>query len=594
MVPANAEAVYFADRAELLACLAQAWCDGNQGTRWWWRGLFREIDIAQSALKAWLDSPPYVPGVFQHLATKGQAVQFVCLLRAGEALTLLQRVMHAFALSGLQSALSVVFDGGALVTNRPAEIRHASEIQVPSHSSLALQEGPIAPPWQRWVPEGRGDALRLEQRCLIGIGLMLQRAPMVVRSLSFMSVVAQWVRQERCLDLAELGTSSPSNDSGTTSRQVQADQAAGLSADKDERTIQERTDTTRSERQLAGNITNRPASQDSDASEDSHANDAMPVQSVSSFEQGEYDQRNLRPSDQGARLQSRIVLREQETLLPVERPVIPPPTFSSVQEVEGVGLSIVPVETAFGGVFYLINFGLHLNLYGDFSAPLQRGIDLSPWDFLALLGEQLIGERIHTDPVWPLLAQLAGRNDGESLGYGSEPPEEWRMPADWLAPLSREGVWYWETDGDRLRLRHPDGFCVLDVRVLADDPEQRLMQEIQTYPALHSIRPDFACPEHSQSVEGQGVIHRHTPLARWCSWLMPYVRARLMRAIGLEEPHDLSRMVCEHRARVFVTTTHVDVELALAELPVAIRFAGLDRNPGWIPAAGRYVAFHFV
>jgi hypothetical protein len=75
---------------------------------------------------------------------------------------------------------------------------------------------------------------------------------------------------------------------------------------------------------------------------------------------------------------------------------------------------------------------------------------------------------------------------------------------------------------------------------------------------------------------------------------MPYLRARLMRAIGLEDLHDLSRMVCEHRARVFVTTTHVDVELALAELPVAIRFAGLDRNPGWIPAAGRYIAFHFV
>ena len=35
------------------------------------------------------------------------------------------------------------------------------------------------------------------------------------------------------------------------------------------------------------------------------------------------------------------------------------------------------------------------------------------------------------------------------------------------------------------------------------------------------------------------------------------------------------------------------VRLPLAELPIAIRLAGLDRDPGWIPAAGRSVAFHF-
>jgi hypothetical protein len=26
---------------------------------------------------------------------------------------------------------------------------------------------------------------------------------------------------------------------------------------------------------------------------------------------------------------------------------------------------------------------------------------------------------------------------------------------------------------------------------------------------------------------------------------------------------------------------------------VSIRIARLDRDPGWIPAAGRYIAFHF-
>jgi hypothetical protein len=39
--------------------------------------------------------------------------------------------------------------------------------------------------------------------------------------------------------------------------------------------------------------------------------------------------------------------------------------------------------------------------------------------------------------------------------------------------------------------------------------------------------------------------------------------------------------------------TRVDVRYALADHPFEIRRAGLDRDPGWIPAAGRRLHFHF-
>jgi hypothetical protein len=39
---------------------------------------------------------------------------------------------------------------------------------------------------------------------------------------------------------------------------------------------------------------------------------------------------------------------------------------------------------------------------------------------------------------------------------------------------------------------------------------------------------------------------------------------------------------------------HVEVSFALDTHPLAIRFAGLDRDPGWIPAAGRSVGFDFA
>jgi hypothetical protein len=43
-----------------------------------------------------------------------------------------------------------------------------------------------------------------------------------------------------------------------------------------------------------------------------------------------------------------------------------------------------------------------------------------------------------------------------------------------------------------------------------------------------------------------------------------------------------------------VTATRLDIMLRLDELPIQIRLAGLDRDPGWVPAAGRTIAFHFT
>ena len=211
------------------------------------------------------------------------------------------------------------------------------------------------------------------------------------------------------------------------------------------------------------------------------------------------------------------------------RLVLPQPEITVEKtDLEPGPITEADVETSFGGIFYLMNLALYLDLYGDFSTPRQPGIGLSPWDFMALVGEQLVGERIHVDPVWPLLARLAGRDEGVSPGQNFRPPAEWR----------RQMMEHWGYDEQCL-------------------PER---------------------PDDSPFVE----------------WIMPFIRVRLMRALGLNQEEELASVLCEHRARVLVTATHVDVILSLADLPIAIRLAGLDRNPGWIPAAGRYVTFHFA
>jgi len=172
---------------------------------------------------------------------------------------------------------------------------------------------------------------------------------------------------------------------------------------------------------------------------------------------------------------------EQATPVPA-----PAPRPARLPAIDGA----VEVYTAFGGIFYLINLGIYLGYYGDFSTPDQPGIDLPLWDFLALVARELIGERLLEDPVWEFL---------ESLGEG----EEW----DELEP------------------------AVVRIRKWFD-------QSFRSY----------------------------------------------------ERPAELA---IEHGARVRLTETRLDVFLSLDELPIAVRLARLDRDPGWIPAAGRHIAFHF-
>jgi hypothetical protein len=476
MVPADAEAVLFADRAELLACLAQDWCEGAAIMRWWWQSLFRSADSVKVILASWREAPQYIPGTLHSLAMNGKAVQFMRALSVPDARAILERMTEVFALSELRLALKAAAD-------REPE---------PATQSDTVQETPEgfyqSPPWQRWVPEGQGDGLAVEQQCVLGLGLMLYRAQLVVRTEPFAQAVVEWKGSQ------QRGQTRLLNEGGQERIGDQEQSTlppfprnAVIPAEAEVQAIRSDLHVDSATMSLTGQVTPIPFSASRAAStvkERGDLNDVRPV------------------SPQG------------ESIIP--RP-----------ETEAGLITEASVETAFGGVFYLMNFALYLNLYGDFSTPLQPGIALSPWDFLALVGEQIIGERIHVDPVWPLLAQLAGRDEGDVPGQDFNPSAEWR-----------------------LQMMEQWGY---------DDP---------------------STPDQVTS----------TP---FIEWLMPFVLVRLMQALGLDQEHELTKVLCEHRANVHVTATHVDVMLSLADLPIAIRFAGLDRNPGWIPAAGRYLAFHF-
>ena len=141
-------------------------------------------------------------------------------------------------------------------------------------------------------------------------------------------------------------------------------------------------------------------------------------------------------------------------------------------------------------------------MYGDFANPGRPGIELSIWDFIALLAENLLGPELRDEPVWSLLARLAGRRDREAPGRG--------LPG-------------------RRRLKRR----------------------------------------------------------------LPFLRSRLRRALGVATDVEVGSLLLRRAARVCVTPTRLDVSFSLAELPIEVRRSGLDRDPGWVPAAGRTIRFHF-
>ena len=77
------------------------------------------------------------------------------------------------------------------------------------------------------------------------------------------------------------------------------------------------------------------------------------------------------------------------------------------------------------------------------------------------------------------------------------------------------------------------------------------------------------------------------------------LRERLASALGLDgtSPGErdvvLTARLLQRRAGLTLTATHVDVYMTLDQVDIAVRLAGLDANPGWVPALGRVVTFYF-
>jgi hypothetical protein len=101
---------------------------------------------------------------------------------------------------------------------------------------------------------------------------------------------------------------------------------------------------------------------------------------------------------------------------------------------------------------------------------------------------------------------------------------------------------------------------------------------------------DFPRPPRRSTLRAIAMRDFPTGWRRLLGSIAPPLAAALTDAL---RTRDLATALLLRRAAIHITRTHVDVVFQLRDATGAVRRAGLDLNPGWVPQLGRIVTFHY-
>jgi hypothetical protein len=237
-------------------------------------------------------------------------------------------------------------------------------------------------------------------------------------------------------------------------------------------------------------------------------------------------------------------------------------------------------RTAFGGMFFLIHALAWLDL------PERQNERIGGWAWIELFARALLGGAPN-DPIWEILRRLDRRAPDTRIGVGWAPGEFRLSPRTVQRYLS--GGWRTSVQGGRRRLAC-GGILVLDTPAGTVDPV--LSDEFRNYADPAVLEPG-AIPAPADIPALQAIAD---PAASgWVAYALPCLLHLLRRGFGDPElpMPDIARRLLQHRGRIAVTRTHIDLFLPLDSADILLRRMGLDRNPGWRPDYGYIVAFHY-
>jgi hypothetical protein len=201
------------------------------------------------------------------------------------------------------------------------------------------------------------------------------------------------------------------------------------------------------------------------------------------------------------------------------------------------------VRSEFGGLMFVINILLTLKLYPDFTMQPGKRLDPSPVWLLAQLGVAFFGRAFRKDPLYRLLLHF---------GRPGRLPVRWQVDPEWLAGLPRRTVGIRQFDAAAKPWSRAE-ICASAIR------RRRAVGRQQTNRNDH-----------------------------WIASLAKFIGFRIAHAAP-----GLGVKMLRIPASVEFGDDSIDVHFSLAQLPLAARMAGLDRDPGWLPPEGRSISFHF-
>lgn len=492
---ARAEAVIFEDEAELIACLIRDWLRGRVAERWWWQTIIGVAGAEQWLRRHVLPRGEALVPALSLLAPTQEVVPWVARLQRPDVRVAVASVAGAFALpmsvTPRPMAVETIAEGG-------------DEEAVPSSAGVDLDGSQVTAAVVRLmatVPEMRSASLHREQRRLLILALTATRALSWARTPEFARAIRVLDRHD--FDAEALVRSSPvvRRDERPVPRVIErAPSEAAAIAPMEESVLPGGAVTGPASTIAAESPETERAS--STAPEPNRTRLAEPplIPNAESDQVAETVHATI-PDESSPEIQARSSAEpvvEADAQNETHWWTALPQAETSVSPIPGTR-----VETHYGGILYLLNAFIAMELYADFTAPRGRNLAVSPWDLLALVGRAWFPESFEADPIWTLLADLAVRDPKDEPGRDVDLPDGW-------------------------------------------------------------------FEAHLESLT-----------------------ARLESALGCE-PDDMPTIVCRHRATIAITASAVHVHLSLSDLPLDLRIAGLDRDPGWIPAAGRGLSFHFA
>jgi hypothetical protein len=564
-VPANANAVLFYDQGELLACLARDLVGGEATLRWWWLALRRSLPSGalDALVAAWCRDAAAVPAALDVLARTSALQPVLAALTASQALTVLRAVAATFEMPHVLSFLALDNrvereTGGALQT-----------AEMPASATLEpAPRKPLPDPWRPLIPDSlMRSSLGPERQLLLGIGLLLARAPAIVRSRDFVEQVATWWRAPATRAARQEGQPPQTLADGLVAEAPTAraqprrpdviaapstaDEARGVTR-PDERPPEPPLSPTIDSKEIATGVaeslslprddhptTERTASREPPSKRPHRGPDAAVRHPLAP--------RRLKPAhgapreEQATRRRAVRAQREEQAGRVVDASGTRPVTSEPADQPPRVEPAWA--VTDIGGTFFLVTLLSRLDFFVKLERDFGVTTDIGGWTWIELLARALLGARLDNhlaDPVWRCLAALDRREPGTEIGGSFRGADVYVLPAAWAVQLPPAEI------ATARRDLGPIG--------LALSPELR----------------------------------------RFLEFLLPFFRWRLTRALALEDDSAIAGTLLESPARVFASATHVDVRFPLDAARPAVRLAGLDANPGWVPALGRVVSFEFL